>query len=92
MTDTIRILRIYEFVGPRNEVESQVAQSIQGSKILDNGIVITAATMGTYPEVLTEATMPDTEAQRIFRRMDLLDEENRALRAQLAAAKGEPGF
>lgn len=51
--DHIRVIRIYEFTGPRDVVEAQLAKSIQGEKALTNGLVIKAATLGLYPEILT---------------------------------------
>jgi hypothetical protein len=53
--DTVRVIRIYEFVGPRVEVERQLAQSIQGEKtwtVRGSEITIRAATLGTFPEIL----------------------------------------
>lgn len=52
--DTIRVLRLVEFVGPRNKVEDQVARSVHGRKLVrENGeVVITAVTLDVYPEIL----------------------------------------
>lgn len=53
--DTIRILRVIEYVGPRNETEDLVSRSIHGERRYQrNGrdIIIKAATIGTYPEIL----------------------------------------
>jgi hypothetical protein len=67
MSDIVRVLRIYEFVGPREAVERQVSNSIHGERrfnIADltgenrsvRGYVrIRAATIGTYPEILDSA-------------------------------------
>lgn len=56
MPDTIRILRLYEFIGPRSEVEQQVAQSMQGTVKLPKGdLTIRATTLGEFPEVLKAA-------------------------------------
>lgn len=52
MTDIIRVLRVIEYVGPRDNVEDQVARSLHGEKRLPNGVMIKAATLGAYPEVL----------------------------------------
>ena len=52
MADTIRVLRVIEYTGPRDKVEDQVARSLHGEKRLNNGVVIRAATVGSYPEVL----------------------------------------
>lgn len=52
--DIIRVLRVLEYVGPRDEVEELIRRSIHGDKVLggDNSITIRAATIGTYPEIL----------------------------------------
>jgi hypothetical protein len=50
--DTIRVLRVIEYTGPRQRVEDQVARSLHGEKRLPNGVVIRAATVGAYPEML----------------------------------------
>lgn len=52
MADTIRILRVIEYTGPRDRVEDCVARSLHGEKRLPGGLVIRAATVGSYPEVL----------------------------------------
>lgn len=57
-TDTIRILRVIEYVGPRGVVEDQVARSLHGQKSLPNGVVIRAATVGAYPEILQDMVSP----------------------------------
>lgn len=49
--DIVRVLRIIEYVGPRNQVEQQVEKSIHGSR-KHNGVTIRAATIGNYPEIL----------------------------------------
>lgn len=53
--DIIRVLRILEYTGPRDKVEATIAGSIQGEKRLDSGLTIKAATIGSYPEILTTA-------------------------------------
>lgn len=54
MSDTVRVLRILEYVGPREEVEALLAISIQGEKRVRN-LTIRAATIGLYPEILQPA-------------------------------------
>lgn len=59
--DIIRVLRIYEFVGPRAQVENQVARSIHGTKYVrdynkSSEIVIRATTIPGYPEILVSPT------------------------------------
>lgn len=56
--DTIRILRILEYIGPRDAVEEQVRNSIHGERkgtrsLLSNGYcTIRATTLGSFPEIL----------------------------------------
>lgn len=50
--ELVRVLRIIEYVGPREWVEEIVARSIHGTKQLANNKCIRAATIGTYPEIL----------------------------------------
>lgn len=51
--DIVRVLRIYEFTGPRTEVEAQIAKSIHGERTFGAHpkCLIRAATLGTYPEI-----------------------------------------
>lgn len=50
--DKIRVLRVIEYVGPRDRVEFVVSRSIQGEKDAGEGLIIRAATIGAYPEIL----------------------------------------
>lgn len=65
--DTVRVLRILEYTGPRGKVEELVAKSIHGERRISNrhdpsrGIVIRAATIGNYPEVLRGDNETDSE-------------------------------
>lgn len=54
MTDVIRVLRIIEYVGPRAWVEKTINKSIHATKIfhIDPSCKISAATIGTFPELL----------------------------------------
>lgn len=52
MEDTVRVLRVIEYAGPRSRVEEAVANSIHGEKDAGRGLTIKAATIGTYPEIL----------------------------------------
>lgn len=65
--DTIRVLRIIEYVGPRDLVEQQVGRSLHGNRYgakSEHGmVVIRAATIGTYPEVLEQAAAKITEVE-----------------------------
>lgn len=51
-TEIVRVLRVIEYIGPRDRVEKTVANSIHGSKDAGGGLTINAATIGQYPEVL----------------------------------------
>jgi hypothetical protein len=51
--DLVRVLRVVEYVGPRDAVERQVASSLHGERSLSNGLVIRAATLGEFPEILS---------------------------------------
>lgn len=50
--DLVRVLRIIEYTGPRKRVERQIQESLHGTKNCGFGLVIRAATIGTYPEIL----------------------------------------
>ncbi len=52
MSDKVRLLRIIEYIGPREWVEEIVSKSIQGTKIIAKDKIITAVTLGTFPEIL----------------------------------------
>lgn len=55
MSDIVRVLRIVEYVGPREAIESQIERSIHGTRrfpVVDGEVVITATTLGTIPELL----------------------------------------
>ena len=49
--DDVRVLRVIEYSGPRDQVEAQVAKSIHGMRMFRD-VTIRAATLGQYPEVL----------------------------------------
>lgn len=55
--DRIRVLRLVEYVGPRDQVEKQIALSLHGTRFgmgrpNDQAVMITAVTLGVIPEVL----------------------------------------
>lgn len=68
MMDTVRVLRIIEYVGPRDAIEKQVAGSLHGERLgtrTEHGqVVIRAATIGVYPEVLDLAVVKQEEQKR----------------------------
>ena len=57
MPDLVRVLRVLEYVGPRDVIEKQLA-----TRSLHNGthhfrhgqLVVKVATVGDYPEILSE--------------------------------------
>lgn len=54
--DTVRVLRIIEYVGDRDVVEDQINQSLHGSNILRKGkLTINVATIGEFPEILSHS-------------------------------------
>lgn len=60
--DIVRVLRIVEYVGPREAIEKQVANSIHGSRTYPTRfgeVTIRAATIGEYPEILDRAVRPE---------------------------------
>ncbi len=76
MSDIVRVIRIYEFVGPREAVELQLQRSIQserdsivsgsdpnrpGSHRNFGTVKIRAATLGTFPEILEQSKDTSTE-------------------------------
>ncbi len=52
--DKVRILRIIEYVGEREQVENTISHSIHGTKKMSNDLEIRAATIGEFPEILEE--------------------------------------
>lgn len=59
--DIVRVLRVIEYVGEREWVESTVANSIQGTKTVSYKGTIRAATIGSYPEILSQKNEPEKE-------------------------------
>lgn len=53
--EIIRVLRVLEYVGPRDIIEEVITKSLHGEKHFgasDQKCIIRAATIGTYPEIL----------------------------------------
>lgn len=46
--DTIRILRVIEYSGPRDVVEKQVERSCHGEYRMPSGVTMRVATVGDY--------------------------------------------
>lgn len=67
MIDIIRVIRIYEFSGPREAVEKCVTHAVQGEKTFGawgGEVRVRAATLGTYPELIErvpDVTPPDDD-------------------------------
>lgn len=53
--DIVRVLRIVEYVGPRDQVEEQVRRSIHGRCSFVSAISIRATTIGEFPDILNAA-------------------------------------
>lgn len=63
--DIVRVLRILEYIGPRDRVEDLLDRSIRGTRrygaMSSDVVQIRAATIGTYPEIMTQAELADCE-------------------------------
>jgi hypothetical protein len=61
-------LRIIEYTGPREAVEDLVSKSVQGERTvvgrLGNNVIIKAATIGTYPEILESSNSNDINQEK----------------------------
>ncbi len=53
--DIVRVIRIVEYVGPRQWVESTVERAIHGTKVLGRNQRISAVTLGAFPEIMAPA-------------------------------------
>lgn len=61
MSDIVRVLRVIEYVGPRDLVEQQISRSLKNGTHFGHGgvrpphrVTIKVATVGDYPEVLNQ--------------------------------------
>lgn len=54
----IRVLRVLEYVGPRDKIEATIARSIHGEKHA-GGMVIKATTVGINPEGVSTTITPE---------------------------------
>jgi hypothetical protein len=59
--DIVRVFRIIEYVGDRAAVEHSIKGAIHGelvvnynANVCEGSLTIKAATIGTYPEILTD--------------------------------------
>lgn len=53
--DTVRVLKIVEYVGPRSAVERHMTNANWTMRRQADGLVIRTAIVGQYPEVLEQA-------------------------------------
>lgn len=56
MADIVRVLRVIEYVGDRAWVEETISRSIHGVMVCGDNGEIRAATVGVYPEILSDRT------------------------------------
>lgn len=103
--DTIRVLRLIEYEGPRSLVERQVACSIHGTRMGMEGapltgigwprhsVRITATTLGEFAEVIEEARRVPAPDQMQSLLDKLLDTQQQLIAANiklLAIGSDEP--
>lgn len=54
--DTVHVLRIIEYIGPRDLVEDNIKRAIHGTKVVTchggREITIQVTTLGQYPEIM----------------------------------------
>lgn len=60
--EIVRVLRVIEYIGPREWVETTLRRSLQGEWRQGNKM-IRVATLGSYPEILTN--LPVDERQGV---------------------------
>jgi hypothetical protein len=50
--DIVRVIRVIEYIGPRDAIEEQLSKSIMGDKFIKTtGVLIRTATIGQFPEI-----------------------------------------
>lgn len=56
MPDVVRVLRVLEYVGPRDVIEKQLTRNLHnGTHLFRHGqLVVRVATIGDYPEILSK--------------------------------------
>lgn len=62
--DQVRVLRLIEYVGPREWVESTLERSVKGTRHVGKG-TIRAVTLGDYPEILENLPEDDRSKMEI---------------------------
>ena len=51
--DTVRVLRIIDYVGPRSLIEKQIKNSLHGERNgVNKSVTIRATTLGEFPEIM----------------------------------------
>ncbi len=57
MRDTVRVLRLLEYSGPREDIERMIAErSVKGQKTLPHDrVTIREAVLGEFPELLVRS-------------------------------------
>lgn len=67
--DTVRVLRLVEYIGPRAWVEKTVANSINGKKTIGirtgTDCTITGVTLTQYPEILENVPAHVEKAEHV---------------------------
>lgn len=65
----VRVLRLLEYVGEREMVESALQRSIKGTLLVPGakhgdrvGLIIRAATLGDFPEIMTDEQVQSVDA------------------------------
>lgn len=56
--DIVRVLRVIEYTGARSVVETTIANSLQGTKVVKD-LTIRVATLGAFPEILERGGKSD---------------------------------
>lgn len=60
--DTVQVMRIVIYEGPRDKVEKNIENSIHGTHTISNGVSITALTIKEFPVILIESKQEQDEA------------------------------
>lgn len=85
--DTVRVLRVVEYEGPRGQVEETLINSIHGTAMFGE-LRVTAATLCEFPQVLDEARRVSTpgEIEELTMRLASGREQIHKLRRDLVTA------
>lgn len=58
--ELVRVLRLVEYVGPRDAVQDQVLHSLHGTRIGAKTVKITAVTISMFPEKVLESAAQES--------------------------------